>query len=449
MKPIRTSLELFTLILTAAGAVACADPPLPSGGDAAPASGTPADLGDAKRLDARADHHWMYAGLLPALDEWHVVVSLAGHTARITGLLPAGYDAPLPYWAEPTARSDGRVELAVVYPIATARVKDERGAPTGAANATPGDYAYVSAYPYTPSDPVVGTPWGGFPYLEYDLDRHLALHGPITSENGSWRLLRGPVSHGCARMQGEHVVELAHLMGLDMGDPAADARGFSAAGGDFRVRVVEDFDRLPDGRLVDVDSPGTAGFQRPVGGPDAVAIFPTWSSDAFPRFVCAHDPARPLGDEHCDALPDTGMNPLRAAELGAIACPAGYSALTVGTQGGRICTDGVNAWGPFTRAMTALCSKWGGGANCSQDRWSLALARNARGVGVCPRGAALDARDTGYCVEGQDAFGPFPPEYVAACEAAGGGRACRSARWGADFLRRTIARVGRRTVGTP
>ena len=437
----------IALTLTLSGLVACADPPRPADAVTATPAGTPADLGDAKRLDARADHHWIYAGLLPALDDWHAVLSLAGHTVRITGLLPAAYDAPLPFWAEPMLRSDGRVEVTVVYPVATARLKDERGAPTGNVNPLPGDHDFVSAYPYTPSDPVKGTGWGGFPYLEYDLERRLAFHGPITAENGTWRLLRGPVSHGCARMQGEHVVELAHLMGLDMGDPAAPARGFPAAQGDFRVRVVEDFDRLPDGRIVDVEYPGTAGFARPGGGPEQVAVFPTWSSDAFPRFVCAHDPSRPLGDDHCDALPETGANPLRAADLGEIACPEGYTSLSVGDAGGRLCTDGVNAWGPFTRAMTSLCNRWGGGRNCTQDRWSLGLARSARGRGVCPLGATLDARDTGYCFEGDEAFGPFPADYVAACEAAGGGRACRSARWRGDFLRRTIARLGRRTAG--
>ncbi len=39
-------------------------------------------------------------------------------------------------------------------------------------------------------------------------------------------------------------------MGLDMGDPAAVARGFPAAAGDFRVRVVEDFDRLVFGLVM-------------------------------------------------------------------------------------------------------------------------------------------------------------------------------------------------------
>lgn len=444
---VRRSLGLDALsaalaVSLAFGLLGCADPPPQASAHAA--TGEPAPALPEKRLDARTDHRWIYAGLLPALDDWRIVLSLAGHTARISGLLPAGHDAPLPAWAFPSARPDGRIEVTVVYPISTARLRDEAGAPTEASNATPGDYGFVSAYPFTPSAAAGGTPWGGFPFLEYDLDRHLAFHGPITAENGTWRLLRGPVSHGCARMQGEHVVELAHLMGLDMGDPEAEARGFEAAAGDFRVRVLADFDRLDDGRIVDVEYPGAAGFERPGGGPDAVATFPTWSTDDFPRFVCAYTPGRALGDEHCDGLAETGANPLRPEDLGEIACPAGTSPLPVGVEGGLLCTDGVNAFGPFTRAMVETCRGWGGGRTCETDRWSLGLASAARGEGVCPHGATLDARDTAYCIEGSDAFGPFPTDFVSACESAGGGRACRSARWNLGLLRRIIARVGRR-----
>jgi hypothetical protein len=95
--------------------------------------------------------------------------------------------------------------------------------------------------------------------------------------------------------------------------------------------------------------------------------------------------------------------------------------------------------------MVAQCKAWGGGRTCETDRWALGLAVNARGTGVCPAGAHLDARDTAYCVEGNNAFGPFPPDYVAECERRGGGQACRSSRWSLSLLRGTIARLGRRT----
>jgi hypothetical protein len=53
---------------------------------------------------------------------------------------------------------------------------------------------------------------------------------------------------------------------------------------------------------------------------------------------------------------------------------------------------------------------------------------------VCPAGSALD-RQTRYCTEGTDAFGPFPQKMVDICVRERGGEACRSARWGVGMLR--------------
>jgi hypothetical protein len=117
-----------------------------------------------------------------------------------------------------------------------------------------------------------------------------------------------------------------------------------------------------------------------------------------------------------------------------IECPAGYSIEAVGTRGGRICSDGVNAYGPFTKGMIAKCKSWGGLSACDGDRWALSLAISARGTEVCPAGSALD-RQTRYCTEGTDAFGPFPQKMVDICVRERGGEACRSARWGVGMLR--------------
>ena len=342
----------------------------------------------------------------PLAPEPTAVLALAGHAVRITGLLPPAYDAPLRFWAEPTLRSGGRVEVTLVYPVATARLKDERGAPTGNANPLPADDDFVSAYPYAPSDPVEGAGWGGFPSLEYDLERRLAFPGPITAENGTCRLLRGPASHGSARMQGEHVVETAHLMGL-----------------------------------------GTAGFTRPIGGPEQVAVFTTRSTEAFPRFVCAHDSARPLGDDHCDALPETGANPLRPADLGEIACPAGFTPLSVGDAGGRLCTDGQKAWGPFTQALTSLGTRGGRRPELHAGPVVAGAGKERARAGRVSPGRDARRPRMGDCSGGDEASGPFPGDYVATCEAAWGGRAFRSARRRGDFLRRTVARLGSRTAG--
>lgn len=120
-----------------------------------------------------------------------------------------------------------------------------------------------------------------------------------------------------------------------------------------------------------------------------------------------------------------------------IVCPVGFSLELVGTAGGQLCTDGINAFGPFTKAMIAKCKEWGGQGACDGDRWSRDLALSARGTGVCPVGAFLD-RETRYCTEGNDAFGPFPASMVSACQRLNGGNACTSARWSVGMVRLTL-----------
>ncbi|MBI5532052.1 MAG: hypothetical protein HY898_05005 [Deltaproteobacteria bacterium] len=120
--------------------------------------------------------------------------------------------------------------------------------------------------------------------------------------------------------------------------------------------------------------------------------------------------------------------------LGKIECPDSYHIENVGTAGGKYCTNGTDVWGPFTKAMVAKCLQWGGGDACHTDRWATSLAVAARGTGACPLGAAWDSTTT-YCVEDQDAFGPFPKPLVEKCIQWGGGdKACRSARWNRGFL---------------
>jgi hypothetical protein len=421
------SMHRFVLLtsLLAACAPDPGDLPLPVLAD-----GDEADLGSGKAdLAAPTDRKWIYNGILPALESPQVVVSLAGHTVRVTGLLPAGWVKPLPRYAVAETAANGRRRLTVVYPIATANTAG------GSKNATVGTYPDLRGPVFTPSGiEGNGTPWGGFPYLEYDHGRGIALHGPITWANGRWRLRRGPVSHGCNRMQGEHVVELAHLLGKDMTRPhdVDDGLDLRAPAGGWVVKVVADFDRV-GGKIVDVDYPAWTGFTRPTG-PDVV-VYPTWSADELTRFVCAYRASRPAGLTHCDDQPAITTNPLRREDLGVVACPAGYAVLAVGRDGGRVCSDGTNVLGPFTRGMVEKCRAFGGGPACDTDRWAQAFALSLRGDGVCPAGASLDYRDTGYCVEGADAFGPFPPAMVERCVAGGGGAPCHKSRWSYAFMR--------------
>ncbi len=157
---------------------------------------------------------WKYQGLLPTLVDAQIVVSLQGHTVRVTGRLPAGWDKPLPFYAVKDVDSLGRQVVHVVYPIATGDLTgfNDNGSPIR--NIEPGlypsSYDYqprLTARIYRPSDEK--TTWGGFPYVEY-VHYHrepdgrvrggIAMHGPITAATHEgavyWQLRRGPVSHG-------------------------------------------------------------------------------------------------------------------------------------------------------------------------------------------------------------------------------------------------------------
>jgi hypothetical protein len=249
---------------------------------------------------------WIYNGYLPQLSAPALVASLAGHTVRVEGYLPEDWEAPLPFYAIPSEDELG-TRITVVYPIATGK-KDPT---TGKAPAGPGHYDGLLAIPFTPSTDV---PWGGFPFMKYHKGRGLAFHGPITSvSNGDgtyeWDLRRGPVSHGCNRMQGEHVVEMAHLIGVDMQNAYPKVVYVDA---DVSVDIISDFDRV-DGFLVDVDYPGSSGFVPPTG--PEVAVYPTWSSLDFPRFVCAYDKTLPIDERHCDGAGENVLDPYTGAPI--------------------------------------------------------------------------------------------------------------------------------------
>jgi hypothetical protein len=250
-----------------------------------------------------ASQKWLYLGMLPKLEKPSVFVSLKANTARVTGLLPQGWSGDLPFYAEPETLSDGRTQVTVVYPVATGKIDPS----TGTAPAGPGTYTRLYAVAYTPTNDHAA--WGGFPFMTYNPGRGLAFHGPITSvwnaEMGEyeWRLTRGPVSHGCQRMQGEHVVELANLLGIDMSKPHSAGESFKL---DLKVTISKDFDVF-EGQNVDVDYPVAAGVTRPTTN---VRMFATWDSRDFPRWVCAYDKSRPLDAHHCDVVGEDRRDPL-------------------------------------------------------------------------------------------------------------------------------------------
>ncbi len=380
-----------------------------------------------------AGPQWVYNGPLPALEDPSVVVSLKGHTVRVTGFLPAGFSEPLPYYAVTDVVGE-RTRLTVVYPIATGDLSAFNANGSAVRNA-PGRYSSMIAYPRKVRNSIAE--WGGFPFLVYNTGREIGFHGPITHNEAEWKLKRGPVSHGCNRMQGEHLVEMAFLLGVDMKDEVYPAGASEALTVPTRVMDMADgYDRW-NGQSVDVDYPVQAGVSRPR---ENVRLFPTWDARELPRSVCQYRASRELGSEHCAYRPANQIDIITGGRpLGKMECPTGYVLQSVGTRGGQICSDGVNAWGPFTQAMVQQCLAWGGGEQaCRSDRWSEELTLRARGTGICPNGAVYDVASS-YCVEGDEAFGPFPSSLVAKCEAAGGGSACRSSRWSRSLLLRLMA----------
>ncbi len=239
----------------------------------------------AEALSAKADEHWFYAGQLPTLENAAITVSLKGHTARVTGYLPAGVAAPnLPHLR---ATPEGnRTKLDIVYPIATARPEKT--------NSQPGVYALQYVKPYRPDGNAWTqeegdhqVPWGGFPFFAYN--GGIAMHGPITSmdnkspiDQSVWYLERGTVSGGCNRMMGEHVVELTHTMGVSMRRVYDPDRAYNPPVKN-PVTVIDDYDQW-NGKYIDVDYPTSTGVVRPgkAFGVDKVEMFGSWVATEAP-----------------------------------------------------------------------------------------------------------------------------------------------------------------------
>ncbi|MBK6460747.1 MAG: L,D-transpeptidase [Myxococcales bacterium] len=266
--------------------VACLFAPLAAGCAAETGEEEPVVAADSEdELVAKADEHWFYNGAVPTLEQSQLTVSLKGNTARLTGLLPQGASVPaLPH--AKTKAEGGRTRIDLVYPIATAR--------PGKSNSRPGTYAFQLAKPYRPdgsawtaSEGEHFVPWGGFPFISYN--GGIAVHGPITSTSAVsaadlnvWVLKRGAVSGGCNRMMGEHVVELAHAIGVNMRKVYVANKIYTPP--HAPVKVIADYDQY-DGKAIDVDYPTDTGVVRPgkVLGADKVVMFGSWVASELPN----------------------------------------------------------------------------------------------------------------------------------------------------------------------
>jgi len=421
----------FGLVALALSSVACS----------AELQDTTADGEDPLLRKTAATSNWSYRGPMPELESARMTVSLAGNTVHVSGVLPADYKGQLPFHAitEPAPSQPGRTLVHVVYPIATANPSGTTVEGLPVRNPEPADYEVCGGDNFRATN-AIGS-FAGFPFIEYvcnhrDRDGRvrsgIAFHGPITSEyreNGEyWYLKRGPVSHACNRMLGEHVLELAHLIGFDRGVRKTP------------VKVIADFDTFR-GRKIDVEY-AASGWTRPKSS--EAFVFPMWqalkvrpdgtTALEFPEWACETSRCAAMPKNVQDA--ETGGLP-----RGEVACPPAYHSEQVGRGQLCIADDGQNAWGPYTAAMVEKCRQASGGAVCDTDRWEAGFAKRLRGDGACPIGARFDAV-TGYCAEGESAFGPFPQPLVARCLGAGGGEVtCRSARWNRFFLARLLGRL--------
>jgi hypothetical protein len=250
---------------------------------------------------------WSYRGIMPTLESPQLVVSLAGHTVHVSGLLPIGFTGKLPFHAKTETVLGGRTMVHLAYPIAT--VSPDGVLPGGLRTRNPevgtykicgGDNAHASNN--------IGS-FGGFPFIEYVCDHEdsdgrvrsgIAFHGPITSTTAEatsyWSLLRGPVSHACNRMLGEHLLEMAHAIGFDRNSGITP-----------NVKVIAGFDTL-GGKKIDVDYPST-GWTRPPAAESvvfqiwqAVRLRPNGTTELhFPRWACE--------TQRCALMPASKFDP--------------------------------------------------------------------------------------------------------------------------------------------
>ncbi|GMG87623.1 C39 family peptidase [Biformimicrobium ophioploci] len=118
------------------------------------------------------------------------------------------------------------------------------------------------------------------------------------------------------------------------------------------------------------------------------------------------------------------------------------------------CANEADAFGPFTNAMIGKCVAYGGGNACTSTytypvqgvdiqvlRWSKSFTQNLRGTGNCPDDTVRSPTYGGHCFEDvpgatNNIYGNFSGDEVTACATLGGGTACYTNRWSAEFYLR-------------
>lgn len=232
------------------------------------------------RASGKSTPGYIYKGPMPRMRNVEIYVSTKSNTMRVIGYPTDANAAAQTPWLN--RASDGR--YFVVYPVGTARSGKTNADVSGAKT-----FKFTQIRPRRSQSVYEGKPTDqhGLPFLNYQ--GSIAIHGPasLMKNYSQWmKLSRGDVSAGCTRMEGEHVIELAHIVGIDMSKyysvdssiPSSTAnRNLSG------IKIFNNWDMI-DGTIVDsvfapVNRTGTAG----------VKWYPTWDASQIPQYICTYN----------------------------------------------------------------------------------------------------------------------------------------------------------------
>jgi hypothetical protein len=323
---------------------------------------------------------YIYNGPLPKLKEPEITISMFGLTLRVSGYVPPG--TKLPFYAIKASEDSKGTYIHIVYPMGSTDPTLNSLTHDGRVGQDAGGvwYGFYRLIPRRTSL----LAYGGFPFLGYDPKNLISLHGPVdyldldeespaddhsnpedqaepvaVKTKEYWINGRGYNSHGCKHLESEHIVELAHLVGIDMHrawrqnqkTPLENVNPITITvlGMDYKKdNPWGGYDMVMiDGKgvLVDVKYPVEEWSDNKIERAKALKlsipeirrasdvttgntrIFPTWDARDFPNWVCkfdgfpesATDPV--IDDSYCEMTtgkknPDMKKDPRPVEEEG-------------------------------------------------------------------------------------------------------------------------------------
>jgi hypothetical protein len=108
------------------------------------------------------------------------------------------------------------------------------------------------------------------------------------------------------------LLELATLLGLNLSSKVyGPNEGGQTLNTPVRVMAISEGYDVFKGALVDVDYPGTSGFENPKPSPtQKVKVFKTWDGMKLKRFACQYSEQSGLGASKCNHRPANTVDPL-------------------------------------------------------------------------------------------------------------------------------------------